>query len=75
MAKFQLCEFLRTKPTTKLKSETVWEKGVAKLNEEEDVEFIMDENGNKLPQPYNFRRCYGQGYTQIDTEALVEHYV
>ena len=70
MARFQLVEFLRKKPTEMLKSDVVWERGIALLDEGENVFIIIDEHGNKLRgEPWNFRKLYGQGFTLLDTKA------
>ncbi len=70
MAKFQLVEFLRKVPTEKFKSDIVWERGIALLNEFDDVHVIIDCEGNKLKkEPYRFRQLIGQGFTHLDTEA------
>lgn len=61
MAKFQLCEFTRTKraggKNGPLKCDNRWERGIAKVKsfDDSDVEFILDENGNKVKKVWNYR--------------------
>lgn len=69
MARFQLVEFLRKPPKAILKSDVKWERGIAKLDDTEDVQFILDENGKKIPEPHRFRKLLAQGFSVIDTET------
>jgi hypothetical protein len=71
VAKFQLCEFLRTPPNEILKSKVEWERGIACVNEfnDTDVAFIIDEAGKKLGRIHRYRLINVLAFGAIDTEV------
>lgn len=75
--KFQLCKFLRKKPTSEnggiiLKRDLPWERGLARLRSfnDGDVDFIIDEEGKKVGSVYNYQLVNELAYSAIDTEMV-----
>ncbi len=72
MAKFQLCEFRRTAPTGMLKAdpENAWERGLACVKNfgMHDVDYIIDNEGDKVVTLYQYRLMVGYGPVAIDTD-------
>ncbi len=78
MAKFQLCEFRRVPPPAALKSDpkNKWERGLACVREYgwHEVDYIIDDEGDKVKTLHDFRlvRSYHGGV--IDTEDKMVTY-
>ncbi len=72
MAKFQLCEFRRVAPTAPLKSDPAnkWERGLACVTSfgMHDVEYIIDDEGDKVKTLHDYRLMVGYGPVALDTE-------
>ena len=77
MAKFQRCMFKRTKhtpnrhPVKAMNKLDGWERGIAKVSAFglHDVEFIVDENGEKIKEPWDYKLLSSYSHCTIDTES------
>lgn len=71
MAKFQLCEFRRTKPTGMFKAdpENKYERGIACVKEYGwEIEYILDDEGDKVKTVHDYRLLKVWGGGVIDTK-------